>query len=306
MTSAATANPVLTTLFVGFMHDARYFVASKMAPFFMSGLQSAAYYKWARENALNVPKNIKRAPRTAYSRGVPMLTDDNFYCQEYGHEEPVDDGERKKYAAYFDADRAAIKRVADVFLVKREQAVRDLAATLPGNAPTVHWDDPASNPFEDVEAARKHIHDQTGLECNLMNLPRSVFIALSYHPMVLDRIKYTQKGVITADLIAALFKVDEVVVAGGIENKAPEGLAVDPDQIWGKDVYLAVADGSQDLQAPSFMRTFAWTEETGPDGFQIKTYRDDPINSDVHRGNAYLDYKITADYAGYRIAGAIG
>jgi len=305
MTSAATANPVLTALLVGFVHDAKYFVAGKIAPFFMSGLQSAAYYKWARENALNVPKTIRRAPRTEYSRGLPMISDDNFYCQEYGHEEPVDDGERKKYAAYFDADRAAIRRIADVLLVKREQAVRDLAATVTGNAPTVHWDDPASNPFEDVEAARAAVHNQSGLEANLMMLPRSVFIALSYHPLVLDRIKYTQKGVITEDLLASLFKVEEVVVAGGIENKAPEGLALNPDQIWGKDVYVAVSDGSQDLQAPSFMRTFAWTGETGPDGMQVKTYREDKINSDVHRGNAYLDYKLVAPYAGYKITGAI-
>ncbi len=39
---------------------------------------------------------------------------------------------------------------------------------------------------------------------------------------VLERIKYTQRGVISAELIAALFDLDEVIIGGAIKNTAKE------------------------------------------------------------------------------------
>jgi len=61
-----------------------------------------------------------------------------------------------------------------------------------------------------------------------------------------------------------------VAVAGGIQNSAAEGQTVSPANIWGKDAYLAHVNAAQDLQSPSFGRTFAWTEETGPDGVLLR------------------------------------
>ena len=306
MIVTATANPVLSQLLVKFMQDAREFVGSKLFPYFFTPLQSAAYYVFDRENMLNAPTSIARGPGGPYTRTRMRLSDDTYNCREYGHEEPVDDRERKKYSIAFDADAAAVRRLAYILALNYEQRVQAAAATLSGNTPSATWDDYTnSNPMADVDAARESIHNATGLDPNLMVISRPVYFKLKEHPKILDKIKYTQRGIVLPEILAAVFQVDEVAVAGGIQNAAAEGQTVNPANIWGKDVYLAHVNAAQDLQAPTFGRTFAWTEETGPEGVLIESYLDETIRADVHRARQDADEKILGAEAGYRISGAI-
>ena len=55
----------------------------------------------------------------------------------------------------------------------------------------------------------------------------------------------------------------------------------------------------------NFMRSFCWTEETGPDGVLVETYREDSIKSDVHRAQHWTDEKVVGNDLGYAIMGAI-
>ena len=306
MITTATANPVLSQLLVKFMQDAREFVGLKLFPFFFTPLQSAAYYVFDRDNMLNAPGSISRAPGGPYSRTRMRLSDDAYNCREFGHEEPVDDRERKKYSIAFDADAAAVRRLAYILMLDYEKRTQGKAATLAANAPASVWDDYTnSNPMTDVDAGREVIHNNTGLDPNLLVISRPVFFKLKEHPKILDKIKYTQRGIVTPDLLAPVFGVDEVAVAGGIQNSAAEGQAVNPANIWGKDVYLAHVSAAQDLQSPTFGRTFAWTQETGPEGVLIESYRDETIRADVHRARQDCDEKILGNEAAYRIAAAI-
>lgn len=64
---------------------------------------------------------------------------------------------------------------------------------------------------------------------------------------------------ITEQILAAVFGVSEVLVAGGLVNTAAEGLSLNPASIWGDTVILAHVESAQDLSAPNFGRTFAWS-----------------------------------------------
>ena len=307
MINSATANPILTSAAVKLLQNPAGFVGMALAPVFRTAEQSAQYYVLNEENLLNTPRNIRRAPSADYSRGRTKLSDDSYSCNEYGHEEPVDDRERKKYASYLDADLAATRRCTNVIKLNHEIRVKDLAVSgaVPSASPSTKWDADGSDPVGDVDAAKTNIHKNTGMEATLMVVNRDVFYVLKEHPQVIEKIKYSQRGVVTPEILATVFGVERFLVAGSLTNSAQEGQTISPSYIWGDSVIVAHVNDQQDLMAPNFMRTFAWVQETGPDGVLVESYRDEKQRSDVHRARHDVDEKIVGAKAGYHLSSTL-
>lgn len=305
--NTAVINPVLSTHAVKFMQDATEYVGRKLAPFFFTGKRAANYYVFNRENVLNIPKLKARSPGAEYSESMMELSDDSYNARNWGHKAPVDDEEREHYALSIDADKAEIERLMNIILVNHEWRVRDLAigATVTSSSPGSKWDAGGSDPIADVNAVREIIHDNCGMDPNLMVLPRDVFNVLSELPAILDKIKYTQRGIITPDLLAPIFKVREIVVAGGLENTANEGQAMNISKIWGDSVILAHVDTRQNLKAPNFIRTMNWTGLTGPNGVNVLSYRDPARDSFIHRAKHYTDEKLVGAECGYHLSNVL-
>lgn len=303
--SSATANPVMTGVAQKYIVDARNFAAKRLFPVFRSGEQSAKYYVLNEENLLNIPRNIQRAPGTNWSRALMKVSDDSYSTIQYGHEEPVDDRERRKYATYFDADAAATRRATNVVIINAEIRVKTKAtdAAVPTSTPATKWNAAGSDPIADVDTAKTNIVKNCGMEANILVTNRDVFNVLKEHTKVLDKIKYSERGIITQDILAAVFGVEEFVVAGALENTAQEGQAITPNFIWGDIVILAHRESAQDLMLPNFGRTFAWVGgEVGAEGVAVQSYREDPISSDVHRVFEDVDEKLVGAKAGYHIS----
>ena len=308
MKSNVVFNPVLTMTAQKFMQASTAFVGRRIFPMFYTGLQAANYYVFDRENMLNVPTDIARGPSSAYKRQVMKLSGDSYNCQNYGIEEPIDDTERAKYASGLDADNAAVRRGVNTILINHELRVRDKIyndATIPNSTPTTKWDDANSTPIQDVRAAKESIHTNCGLEANKMLINRATYNVLCDHPQILDRIKYSERGIVTEALLASLFGVEEVMVAGGITNNAAEGLPLNPAAMWGPNVIIAHVEAAQDLSAPNFGRTFAWSQFSGADGLQTQSYREDGIDSDIHRVRQFCDEKMVGAECGYTLTSVL-
>src|SRR2546429_7476759 len=170
MDSEATANPVMTGHAVQFMRDQAGYVGLQLFPSFPSAEQSSAYYIWKRENALDVPTNIRHAPGARFARSVPKIADDQFACRDYGHEQPVPDEIRRKYINYIDADVSAVRRNTDVIKINHELRAHTLAtsAAVPNTGVAHKWDDPDSDPKGDVSAAIEVVRKNSGRRPNLM------------------------------------------------------------------------------------------------------------------------------------------
>lgn len=304
MTSKATANPILTQTATRFMQSAGEFVGRALFPVFNTGEQAAQYYVFDRENALNIPENIQRAPGSGYSRSVMKLSDDSFACKEFGHEEPVDDIEKAKYASALDADRAAVVRASNIVLVNHERRAHALATggSVTTSTPGTKWAAAGADPIGDIDAIREVVHDNCGLDANTMVISRDVFNVLKELDIILEKIKYVQKGIVTADLLAPVFGVEKVLVAGVVTNVAAEGQTISPAKIWGNSVVVAHVNSAQDLRSPNFGRTFSWTKASGPNQIMVKSYRQEEINSDVHRACQSVDEKLVGPECGYHLA----
>lgn len=305
MRTNATFNRVLTSVFNAYYIDAAGFVGMRLAPLFRTGEQTAQYPVFTKETFLNVPRLRQRAPGTPFQRSVPGVSDDSYACRNYGHETPVADEDRKKYASILDADKAAIRRNAHIILVNHEVRVRDAikASTMPRGTPSAPWDDYSnSDPVGDVKAAIASIEDACGLRPTTVTLSRRIVDKLSLNPKVRAFFP-THNGVMTADMLRAIFEIDRMLIAGGVENTASEGQPMSVGHLWGKDVYLTVTNDGQDLELPNAARTFLWNAQGesggGEAGSFVETYRDDAIKSDVHRSLHHTDEKITGADFGY-------
>lgn len=97
---------------------------------------------------------------------------------------------------------------------------------------------------------------------------------------ILDKIKYTQTGVITPQLLAELLGVKEVIlavtetVAGGPES--PESDVITgyvPSYLWGDNVWVGLIAEGQNQMVPTFARSFNWTAGTNGQSRRVREYR---------------------------------
>ncbi|MDR0353947.1 MAG: major capsid protein [Opitutaceae bacterium] len=298
MKTDAVFNPVLTSLFNTYFQEPDAFIGLKLAPIFRTAEQSASYPVFDRENLLNIPTLRQRAPATPFQRSTFKFSDDKYATKNYGHESPVADETRKKYAKQIDADRVAVKRNANIILINHEIRVHDLItgpSVTHRAAPVKKWDVYAeSDPLADVKAARRVIDLESGLTPNTLTLSRMVADKLTLHPKI-RALFPTYNGPITEQMLQTAFEIPRVLIAGGKTNTAAEGQALNIGYLWGSDVVLSVSTDSQDLEEPNAARTFLWTEESGGDaaGSYVESYREENIKADVHRSVHHTDEKLT-------------
>lgn len=152
-----------------------------------------------------------------------------------------------------------IMRIESLILEKEQADLARNAAKYDANhkvtlAGTDKWSDYGnSDPIGDINTAREAVRSTTGVYPNKIEIPAKVFDVLCEHPKILDKIRYTQTGVVTEQILAVLLKVDKVVVGKAIAFDDADA-SID---IWGTDVILAyVPNGASSLQEPSFGYTY--------------------------------------------------
>jgi hypothetical protein len=326
MDTTATLNPILSGIANQFMRDPAGFVGTRLFPPFAAALQAANYYLFTAAELAQAAALGKRAPGSAYARIKRTLSNDNYVCDNFGIEAPVPDEDRKKYAAFFDADMSAVRQIVDTLRVNHEQRVyaKVTDPAVPTAAILVPWNDGASNPRADVDAAREHIRTQIGLLPNMLVITQPMLNALAIHPKLVDLFKYTRPGVLNEEILAAYFGLDQVAVARNVIATNNEGQAFVPADIWGNLACLAHVNQAQDLMVPNFGRTFYWTAFTseitpptggtgagmvagggGPELMQVFSYRDETVKSDIHRSEHYVAEKTTAVQAGFTLTNVL-
>ena len=280
------------------------FVGSQVLPVINVDRESGKFGKLPLEQLLQ-SADTKRAAGAGYSRGNWSFTDESFVCEEYGHEEPVDDREAKIYADYFDAELVSTLRARSTIMVEAEKRIAAAVyneTTFSGQITTVtnEWDDATNcTPIVDVNTAINLAYDRTGIWPDSLVINKKVFRNLRASDKVKDAIASsgagdpTKQSDITVQMIAQCFDLRNVFVAGGSTNSAAEGQTAVPAQIW-SDEYAMVfkAASSDDIREACLGRTFHY----GGDGSQangaVESYRDENVRADIVRVRHDVDEKI--------------
>ena len=316
--SLATLRPDLAESFMEFdlEADAAGMVAAEVFPVVEVASQAGNFGKIPLEQLLQ-QRDTVRAPGSGYSRGNFTFEPAVYACVENGAEEPVDDRQAQMYADYFDAELIASQRAYAAVLRNAEQRVADAVfntTTFTGSslttAVTNEWDDaPNATPIDDVEAAIQAIYDGSGLWGNALIVNRKVFRNLRNCDQVIDRINSAGAGNaskpsdVTAAMLAQVFDLEKIIVAGTSKNGANEGQTASPAQIWsGEYAMVAKVATTNDFREPCIGRTFHWGVDGSSIGGTIETYRDEAVRSDVVRVRHDVDEVMLYPQAGHLLS----
>jgi hypothetical protein len=305
LVSQVKYDPVLTNVSIQYKPAPRGYLADAILPPVPVVKESAIFWVYDKTN-FDIPES-KRAPRSDYAKIDWTVTQDTYLAEEYGLEGEIDDEERENASAPLDLDIDTTEIITDMILNNREKRVADLVmstgtitqnVTLTG---TNQWSDYSgtSDPATNVKTARTTIFDATGYVPNKMLMGYKVFEALKLHPDILDRIKYSERAVITPAILAALFEVDEILIGGVLRKTSKEGQAVALADVWGKDCLLFYSEPRPALRRASF------GYQMRQKNLRVFRYREDRRNTDVIRVTEKQDEKIVATALGYLIKAAV-
>lgn len=302
--STVKFDPLLTNVSLQFQPAPDGYLADMILPPVPVAKESAAFWVYDKSR-FDVPDS-KRAPRSEYNRIDWTVTTDNYLAEQYGLEGEIDDEERKNAAAPLDLDVDTAEIVTDMVLNNREKRIVDLVmstATITQNvtlAGTAQWNDGAnSDPLTDVKTGRTTIFDATGYRPNKMAMGYKVFEALKLHPDIKEIIKYTERAIVTKQLLAMVFEVDEVLVGGVLRRTSKEGQTDVLADVWGKDVLLFYAEPRPSLKRASL------GYQMRENDLRVFRYREDKRDTDVIRVTEKQDEKIIAATLGYLIKAAV-
>jgi hypothetical protein len=291
------------------------FVAARVLPEFDVDLVSAQYAVIPIEQLL-ADSDDTRAPGSSYNRGRGKFKMDTYACIEHGVEEPVDDREAKMYARYFDAETVAARRARGKILrnyERRVQAAVQSTATFTGAltaALATKWSvEATATPIDDLDTYKLQVRTNCGFLPNKLILTYAAFLAVRKTAQIVDKIKYA--GIddpknVTPKMLAGVFDLKEVVVAGAIANTANESQAASISSIW-NDAYatLAYVDDSDDIRSITLGRTFHFTSDGSSMGGAVETYRDETARSNVVRVRMDTHEKIMRPQAGLLITNVL-
>lgn len=282
--------------------DRAGFIGNRVLPVIEADKPSGTFGIIPIEQFLKTP-DTRRASRSGYPRGKWTFEDDTYQTAEYGFEEPVDDRDTQFYGDYFDAEMIAAELARDTVL--RAHEIRAAAAvfnatTWTPTAVTNEWDDYANAvPLDDVETEIQAFYMACGLWPNAMVINRIVFRNLRNCEQVIDKIasqgagNATKPSDITAQMLAQVFDLDEIIVAGSAKNGANEGATLDIDNIWSSE-YAAITRVAKtsNIKEPCLGRTIHWGADGSQIGTVMETYRDETVRANIVRARHEVHQKI--------------
>lgn len=311
---------LLSSFSVQYINEQTAYVADKVFPIISVRKQSDKYATYLKSQFFR-DVAMKRTPGME-STGAPYEVDtsNNYFCENYVTNMWVPDEDRENADQPFDPDIDATILCTDRLLLRREIDwatdffktgvwATDKTGGASGSSPDfVQWSDYTnSDPILDIENAKTTAYSTTAIELNKLLLSRQVWTKLKHHPDFIERIKYTQRGVLTLSLVQELLELDSLWVAKAIKTTSAVGVAEASatfDYIFGKHALLFYTPETPTKRRPSAGYTFHWTVFNSGLSY-IRRLRNDFRMSDMIEGHTFYDQKKIAADCGYFFNAAV-
>lgn len=276
-------NKPLTVISVAYVQDQSLFIADQIFSNVPVQKQSDRYFVYLREDWYRDEAAKRVYGSESAGGGYRIDNTPSYYADIWAYHKDVTAQDRANSDDPLSPDEDATIFVTQKMIIKREVewASRFFTTGIWGTEYTgaaakngterVYWSSSGSTPITDVSDMQIAIQAATGFKPNVLALGPHVYADLRNHSDILDRIKYSQKGVVTTDLLATLFDVEKVVVAGAVKNASAQGATESTDFIMGKHALLAYVPPRPALRTPAAGYIMSWVglEGSGAYGNRI-------------------------------------
>ena len=273
-------DPYLTNIAIADFQADQDFLAPSTFPILPVTQQGGRYSVWDRGSLLR-PEMRRKAYGDRPVQGSYKVKNDSFWCESNALEkviDPADIANSLDPLAPFEgavnyltlnAKLSMDKEWAETFFrigvwAFEYHGIPGNPSTTPDTGDFLQWDQAGAMPAQFIRARATRMKLLTGRKPNTMVIGENVYNYLSFSPDFVDRVKYTQKGVIDLDMMASFFDVDKVMVAGGVVNNAQEGLPddfafiLDANSMW---LGFVAPRPSKDIPSAGYI--FNWRGFTG-------------------------------------------
>jgi hypothetical protein len=325
-------NVPLTSVSVAYLQAAEDYIATKVFPKVPVQKQSDLYWRYSKTDWRRT--DVERRGPSTESPGVGWnVTTESYFAHVYAVHKDIDDQLRANADSNFNLDSDSTKFITNQLLLKRDIDWCDTffktgvwtteyagVASSPTSSQFLQWNNAGSDPINDVAKWVIGFRQLTGYAPNIMVMGANVMQELKNHPDIIDRIKYTQRGIVTEDLIAMLFGVPKIVVAYATSTNPatvqPYNYAnTSADNTVGNFQFIAnskaaalyYAPPSPSLMTPSAGYSFTWNGYSAgnSEGIKIKSFRMEHIASDRIEAEMTYDMKVVASDMGIFLADAV-
>jgi hypothetical protein len=296
-------DPVLTNLSFGFRNPQYYW--DQIAPPVRMDKQSGTFFTWTRDFWFRQVAGADRPASGGYTRVGVGVSTATYDAQERGYEELVFDPIRAASQTPESLDIVAVQHLTELIQIELEKDVAAAAFVTGvwGTSSTLtagnQWSDYAnSDPIANADTAKRTIRRNTGAEPNLLAVGALPWEVLKEHPLILDKYKHTQTGIMSEALVAPALGIPQMVVMKSVENTAAEGATYSGSDIWTDNALFLNRVPTPGLMVPNGAYTFVW-DEKGNFPWAVQQYREEQQRADVHRIFSHWDIQLTASQYGY-------
>lgn len=266
-------DPLLSNWGYGFAQDLASFIAADVAPVVRVEERSGYYPIWGAEAWRVVDSKIGDTglPKRVdweYSKGA-YLCESHALAAEVS---PLQNGESP-----FDMYRDAVELISRQLMLERESAVITAVtdtATITELSSTVAWSASTATIVSDVDAAKLAILKDTGKDPDSIVMGIDVFNALRIASEMKNYIQYSTGGVVTRELLAAAFGVENVYISRSVYDSAQKGATRSGATLWPAGHALVFTKPTGSAGVPAFARTFFWNG-IGRGGIEVNRWRDE-------------------------------
>lgn len=294
--SKRIVDPVLTNLAQGYRNEA--FVAENIFPVVTVAKEAGKIPQFSKD-AFKL-RDTERAIRADSNLMIPDdKTAIRFTLTEHDLAEPID--YREEEEDIFNAEQEAVETVSAGIELGREKLAADLAQndsnyaagnkiTLSGSSQFTHA---SSDPVGVIETAKSALKSALGANYEItMLMGEQTYKALQNHAQLVEKIKYSMKGIVTLDLMKEIFDIPNIVVGKAAYLDGSSFV-----NVWGDNIILAVVPkkiGS--VYTPGYGYTIR--KKGMP---QVDTYFSNGNKIKYVRRTDIYDVKMLSNVAGYLI-----
>lgn len=164
--------------------------------------------------------------------GTSTSSQISYHMEEYALNARIDYRILAKKPGYKAREaEATAQKILNGFEKTLADTLQDTASYDSGNSETVststdkwgYYTSGGSDVIGQVEDARIVIADKIGIDPNTLLLAHNTYTKLKQHPQFLDKIKYSQKAVVTLDLMKEFLEVENIFVSKAKYTDSPTG-----------------------------------------------------------------------------------
>jgi len=234
--------------------------------------------------------------------------DNEYNCRRRSFHYDIPNDELEETDKPFDLKRDGTRFVMQKFAIRAERQFASsflgsgkgwndrtgVASTTPSTNQFTQFNKTGAKPVDVVHEYRDEIAGY-GFKPNVFIASPDLHRCLCNHDDVLKRIQYSQKGIVTEDLLAELFEIEHYYVARAVANTAVKGAAENTGYIFRNGFWLGYIDPTPaSVETPTACMTFALEKYFGATrlGSRIKEFPIDEKDCVRIEGDQAIDMHI--------------